>query len=141
MDCLRVSPFALSTTHFVIGELPESIKNCLIGVAITDIGPAGLYEINQIADTCKGLSVADASVAWLARTERKAIITNDPKLKQEARRMRVVVRQTIWFMDAMVDCQAIICGRALDAITRMKFDERRSIGDDEYSERLRRWAT
>jgi rRNA-processing protein FCF1 len=140
IDCLRDSPFAMLTTDFVVDELPETIKNRLIGVHVRETGPDGLYEIGQITDSCQGLSTADASVAWLARTERIPLITNDPKLKQEARRMRVVVRQTIWYMDTMVECEAIVCGEALDALTSMKFGERRSISDDDYTDRLQRWA-
>jgi hypothetical protein len=98
-----------------------------------------LVESIQLLDRIPALSIADTSVAVLAKREGAVLLTNDRRLRTHCQSERIEVRGGLWVLDELLRRDVIAPPQALVALEAMVQGGAR-LPDHEVEVRRARWG-
>jgi len=138
--------FKNSTTHLVWEEVAlthqrQEVQPFIDSGLLTldEIQPQSWEEIFHFSNSC-GVSISDASVWFIAKSERAILLTGDSKLRKSAKAVGVEVRGVLWVLDELVVRGKILPSSATLALNKMIADGS-FLPSEECRLRRSKWAS
>lgn len=117
--------FENCTTPLVWREVSDGAQRSIVQpfieaglIRLVDIAPHQWQEIVAFKEQA-GVSIADASVWLLAKSEGAVLLSGDSKLRKSARLIGVDVRGIFWVLDVLIERKKIKATAAAKALQRM----------------------
>lgn len=132
------------TTHLVWNEVSETSQRSAAQpfvdsgvIALADLPATAWSEVVEFSTTA-GVSISDASVWWLAKTEKAILLTGDSKLRKGARDDGVEVRGMLWVVDELVNLKRVAVSAAAAALEKM-IAQGAFLPASECEQRIKKW--
>ena len=113
------------TTHLVWEEVARTHQRQEVQpfidsglLILNEIHPGSWEEISRISNDC-GVSISDASVWLIAKSEKAILLTGDSKLRKSAKAVGVEVRGVLWVLDELVVQEKLPPSAAVLALDKM----------------------
>jgi predicted nucleic acid-binding protein len=133
------------TTSAVVEEIRYESQRQLVEkfwdkeIQVCSLEGALLVESIELCDRVPALSIADTSVAVLAKKEAAVLLTNDRRLRAHCQSERIEVRGGLWVLDELLRRDVIAPPQALVALEAMVQGGAR-LPDHEVEVRRARWG-
>ena len=133
------------TTRAVVEEIQHESQRRLVEkfwgreIQVCSLEGALLVESIQLLDRIPALSIADTSVAVLAKREGAVLLTNDRRLRTHCQSERIEVRGGLWVLDELLRRDVIDPQKALVALDAMLEGGAR-LPNNEVQLRRARWG-
>jgi predicted nucleic acid-binding protein len=133
------------TTSAVVEEIKHESQQQLVEkflnreIQVCALEGALLIESIQLLDRVSALSIADTSVAVLAKQESAVLLTNDRRLRTHCQSEKIEVRGVLWVLDELLRCDVITPKKARTALDTI-LERGARLPENEVQLRRARWV-